>query len=69
MLKNKIFLIVIIFITIVQINLIYYGGDMFRTYGLTIWQFELMILISSLVIPFDFIRKLYLRKKGIIGGV
>ena len=68
-LKNKIFLIVIIFITIVQINLIYYGGDMFRTYGLTIWQFELMILISSLVIPFDFIRKLYLRKKGIIGGV
>ncbi len=69
LLKNKAFMLVIIFIIIVQVSLIYYGGDMFRTYGLTIWQFEFMLLLSFLVVPIDFIRKLYLRKKDIIGGV
>lgn len=68
-LKNKAFLLVIIFIIIVQVSLIYYGGDMFRTYGLTLWQFEFMLILSFLVVPIDFIRKLYLRKKDIIGGV
>lgn len=67
--KNRIFIITIIFIVIVQILLIYYGGSLFRTFGLTIREFETMILLSMSVIPIDWIRKLYLRKKGIIGGV
>ncbi len=67
--KNKVFLVVILFILIVQIYLIYYGGDMFRTYGLTMFEFEVMVLLASLVIPIDWIRKLILRKRGEIGGV
>ena len=67
--KNKVFLIIILFIIIVQITLIYYGGDMFRTYGLTLFEFEIMILIASLVVPVDWLRKFFLRKKGQIGGV
>ena len=67
--KNKIFLATIIFIAIVQIILIYFGGELFRTAGLTLSEFEIMILISATVIPIDWLRKLYLRKKGIIGGV
>ena len=67
--KNKVFLVVILFILIVQIYLIYYGGDMFRTYGLTMFEFEVMVLLASLVIPIDWIRKLILRKQGEIGGV
>ena len=67
--KNKVFLIVIIFILIVQITLIYYGGDMFRTYGLTPFEFEVTVLIASLVIPIDWLRKIFLRKQGQIGGV
>ncbi len=67
--KNKIFLIVILFILIVQVYLIYYGGDMFRTYGLSLFEFEVMVLLASLVIPVDWIRKLLLRKKGEVGGV
>lgn len=67
--KNKIFLCVIAFVTIVQLLLIYYGGNLFRTAGLTFKELEIMILISATVIPFDFLRKIFLRKKGIIGGV
>ena len=37
--KNKMFIIVISFIVIVQIVLMYYGGDMFRTSPLTLKEF------------------------------
>ena len=67
--KNKVFLIIILFILVVQIYLIYYGGSMFRTYGLSLFEFEVMVLLSALVIPVDWIRKLLLRKKGEVGGV
>ena len=67
--KNRVFLGIILFIALVQIILIYYGGELFRTSGLTFQEFEIMILFAFTVIPFDWCRKLYLRKKGIIGGV
>ncbi|MFV0250227.1 MAG: calcium-translocating P-type ATPase, PMCA-type [Bacilli bacterium] len=68
-LKNKVFILTIIFIFVVQILLIYYGGTLFRTSGLTFKELEIMLLISITVIPVDWIRKIILRKKGIIGGV
>ena len=58
-----------IFIVIVQILLIYYGGSLFRTAGLTIGEFIMMILLAITVIPIDWLRKFCLRKRGIIGGV
>lgn len=67
--KNKVFLVIISFIVIVQMLLLYFGGNLFRTAGLTFKEFEIMILLAFTVIPFDFIRKYFLRKKGIIGGV
>ena len=67
--KNRVFLAIIIFIVIVQLTLIYYGGELFRTSGLTLKELQIMILFAFTVIPFDWCRKLYLRKKGIIGGV
>ena len=68
-LKNKVFLITMTFIVIVQILLIYFGGTIFRTSGLSIFEFEIMILFAFSVIPFDFIRKLILKKKGLKYGV
>ena len=68
-LKNKVFLIVIMFIILVQVGMIYYGGNLFRTSGLTLNEFIFMILISLTVIPFDMLRKIYLKKKGIVAGV
>ena len=67
--KNKVFLIVILFILIVQIYLIYYGGDLFRAYGLSPTEFEIMLLLSLTVVPVDWLRKIYLRHQGEIGGV
>ena len=64
-LKNKVFLLIISFIVIVQILLIYFGGSVFRTSGLSLFEFEIMILFAFTVIPFDFIRKLILKKKGL----
>ncbi len=67
--KNKIFLSIILFIIIVQLILIYYGGDIFRTYGLTLKELQIMILVAFSIIPIDIIRKIILRIKGIKGGV
>lgn len=67
--NNKAFIVVISFIVIVQILLIYFGGDLFRTAGLTFKEFQIMFLLSMTVIPIDFVRKIYLRKKGLKGGV
>lgn len=61
--KNKVFLVIMIFIVVVQIILIYYGGSLFRTTGLSFKEFQIMILIAASVIPIDFIRKIYLRYK------
>ncbi|MDD2377546.1 MAG: calcium-translocating P-type ATPase, PMCA-type [Bacilli bacterium] len=67
--KNKVFLLVLLFIVIVQLILIYYGGELFRTSGLTFKELFIMILLASTVIPVDLIRKNLLRKKGEFGGV
>ena len=67
--KNKIFIIVILFIIFVQMLLIYYGGNIFRTVGLNLRELEIMILLAATVIPIDWIRKIYLRLKGNKGGV
>ena len=69
LLKNKIFIIVILFVVIVQILLIYYGGNLFRTVGLNLKEFEIMVLLAATVIPVDWFRKLYLRLNGNKGGV
>ncbi len=63
--KNKIFIIIFTCISLVQIYLIYFGGTLFRTYGLSIKELLFVILMAFTIIPFDLIRKFYLRKKGI----
>ena len=62
--KNIVFIVIMLFIVIIQIVLIYYGGNMFRTSGLTIKEFYIMILFSLSVIPFDWMRKLILKRKN-----
>ena len=61
-LKNKVFLFIISFIIIIQIYLIYFGGNIFRTYGLEAHEFFLVIIIALSVWPIDIIRKLLLKK-------
>ncbi|MCI8497955.1 MAG: calcium-translocating P-type ATPase, PMCA-type [Bacilli bacterium] len=61
--KNKPFIFIILFIILVQMILLYSGGSTFRTYGLTLKEFFIMLLLSLTVIPVDLFRKLILRKK------
>ena len=62
--KNKVFIVIISMVIVMQIILIYKGGDLFRTNGLTIDEFILMLMMALTVIPVDFIRKLILKYKG-----
>ena len=67
--KNKVFIIVTLFIVVIQITMIYYGGTIFRTSGLNIKEFIIMILISLTVIPIDLLRKIILKKNNYQIGV
>ena len=69
-LKNRLsskggFLIAINFILsiIVQIILIYFGGTMFRTKSLTLFEFLVMLILAITVIPVDSFRKFIYKKK------
>ena len=62
--KNKVFIMIIGFIATVQIFLIYNGGDLFRTYGLSAFEFTLVLLLALTVIPIDWLRKYLFKKNG-----
>ncbi|HIR49463.1 MAG TPA: calcium-translocating P-type ATPase, PMCA-type [Candidatus Faecimonas gallistercoris] len=64
--KNKVFIIIILFIIIVQLYLIYYGGDLFRAYGLSVKELIFTILLAATVIPVDWVRKLVTKRKRIV---
>lgn len=59
--KNKVFIAIIGFITIVQMFIIYKGGDLFRTHGLNMKEFIIMFILSISVLPVDFIRKIIIK--------
>lgn len=61
--KNKAFIIIFSLIILVQLYLIYYGGDLFRTYGLTIKELGFVICLAFSVIPFDWLRKMLSKKR------
>lgn len=55
--ENKMFLLIILFIIIVQISIIYFGFNIFNTTRITIFEFIIVIIISITIIPIDLIRK------------
>ncbi len=62
--KNKIFILIFAFILITQIYIIYFGGNLFRTYGLNINELIIVIILSLTILPVDILRKILLKKKG-----
>ena len=67
--KNPSFIFVMSLVTVVQVGLIYYGGSLFRTAGLSAQELFLVVALAALVIPFDALRKLVLRcynRKGTV---
>lgn len=66
---NKPYILIMVFIVIVQVILLYNGGITFRTYGLSIKEFMIMIILSISVIPVDITRKFFLRNNKTCNGV
>ncbi|MCL2217397.1 MAG: cation-translocating P-type ATPase [Defluviitaleaceae bacterium] len=67
--RNKMFIAIMLAVSVMQILLIYYGGAVFRTTGLNFGELALVIALASTVILFDLARKLFLRlnnRKGFI---
>ncbi len=60
-LKNKIFIVIMTLIVVIQTILIYFGGSMFRTTYLLPNEFIIMIILAMTVIPYDFLRKIILK--------
>ena len=67
--SNKVFLFIIILIGVIQILLIYYGGNVFRTTSLSLKEIDIMLFCAFSVIPMEFLRKFYLKRKGKLGCV
>ncbi len=58
---NKQFLIVMLGILIVQVIMIYFGGTLLRTAGLTIKEWVLVISLALTIFPVDIIRKIIMK--------
>lgn len=67
--QNIVFVFIMLFIVVIQVLLIYKGGNIFRTTGLNLKEFLIMIFFAATVIPVDWTRKLFLKGKGEIQGV
>ena len=51
-------------VAMVQLLLIYFGGSLFRTAGLQLWELRRVMALAFLVVPADMIRKLVMRLFG-----
>lgn len=61
--SNIPFIIITMLIFITQIFIIYCGGNLFRTYGLTIKELLFVLSISFTIIPFDWLRKYLIKDR------
>ena len=62
--KNKVFILIMLFITAIQIVFIYLGGSVLRTLPLTWQELRATIVPALMVFPMDFLRKAFLRLIG-----
>ena len=60
--ENKIFLLIILFINIVQISITYSGITIFQTTRINIKELLITIVLSFSIIPLDIIRKIITKK-------
>ena len=66
---NPSFIGIMALVTGVQLLLIYYGGSLFRTAGLTLPELRIVAALAFLVVPADLLRKLTLRLVGRKGTI
>ncbi len=57
--KNKAFLLIMSFISIIQLLIIYYGGSLFRSTPLKAGEIVSIVLLSFTVLLFDSVRRIF----------
>ena len=62
--KNRIFLLIMLAILIIQIGFVYLGGSVLRTAPLPVKELAVTLLLSLAVFPFEIIRKALWRLRG-----
>lgn len=62
-LKNKLFLIIMTFISAIQILIVYFGGHWFRSTPLSINELLLVVSVALFVLLFDSIRRIFAKLK------
>ncbi len=62
--ENKSFIFIMLLISFMQMGFIYFGGDIFRAVPLKAHDLLCIIAISSSVVAFDFIRKVFGKLKS-----
>ena len=61
---NKMFIVIILFIVIIQVLIIYSGTSLFQTTSISIKEFILVLILSFTIIPFDILRKILIKKNN-----
>ncbi len=62
--KNKAFGPIMLFISLIQILMIYFGGTVFRTVPLTASELLSVIAIAFSIIPFEIVRRIFYKLSG-----
>ncbi len=63
--ENRFFTPIILLVIAVQLGLMYFGGSIFRCAPLSLYELAFVLLLSSLIIPLDLIRKLITKRNKI----
>lgn len=61
--KNPAFLLIMLLVSVVQLGMIYFGGRIFRTAGLSPDHLRMIVLMAFSVIPVDLLRRWILKKR------
>ena len=59
--RNKPFMFIMSFILCVQLAMLYFGGELFRTVPPSAGDLALVALLAMTVLPVDFIRRCFFR--------
>jgi len=65
---NKPFIAIMGFITMVQVSLLYVGGSLFRTNGLSLRQFTLVLLLAASALLAGLLRRLWYKLAKLPSG-
>lgn len=61
--KNKVFVMIMGLVFFIQLLMLFHGGSVFRSFGLTLSEFWVILSLAFTVIPVDLMRKSFLRMK------